>query len=182
MLARTAWLRADTAGSRRLVRISFGTRLPVLSVGARYVRVSAPGETRRLARDIVVVRRTGTPALAPTRRSLVTTARAFVGLAYLWSGLSGFGVDCSGLTWLDYRVHGIRIPRDAAPQSRHGTAVAVPRRGDLLFFASGGVVHHVAMYVGQGMMIHAPHTGSTVQVVPTSTMASEFARARRYLP
>jgi cell wall-associated NlpC family hydrolase len=183
VLARTAWLRADAAGSRRLVRVSFGTRLPVLSVGVRYLRVSAPGgQTRRLARKVVVVHRTGTPAIAPSRRSLVGTAHAFVGLAYLWSGLSGFGVDCSGLTWLDYRVHGIRIPRDAAPQSRNGAPVAIPRRGDLLFYASGGVVHHVAMYVGNGMMVHAPRTGSTVQVVPTSTMAAEYARARRYLP
>lgn len=183
VLSRTAWLRADAAGSPRVFPVSFGTRLPVVAVGRRWVRVSVPGGVvRRLARTVVVVHDRGTPALAATRASLVSTARSFVGLGYLWSGLSGFGVDCSGLTWLDYRVHGIRIPRDAAPQSSAGRAVATARRGDLLFFARDGVVHHVAMYVGKGRMVHAPHTGSTVQVAPTSSMAGEYAGARRYLP
>lgn len=183
VVERTAWLRADTAEAPRVIPVSFGTRLPVAGTGPRWVRVWAPGGVvRRLARAVVAVHDTGAPALSPTRDSLVATARSFLGLDYLWSGVSGFGVDCSGLTWLDYRVHGIRLPRDAEPQSRHGTKVADPRRADLLFFATGGVVHHVAMYVGQDRMLHAPRTGSTVQVVPTATMAGEYAGARRYLP
>ncbi|HET8604631.1 MAG TPA: C40 family peptidase [Marmoricola sp.] len=183
VLARTPWLRADTAAAPRLFRVSFGTRLPVLGSGPHFVRVSVPGgTTRRLATGVVTVHDRGTPALAPTRAGLVGTATSFVGLDYLWGGLSGFGVDCSGLTWLDYRVHGLRIPRDAAPQSSAGTHVGTPRRGDLLFYASGGVVHHVAMYAGDGRMVHAPHTGSTVQVAPTATLADEYVGARRYLP
>ena len=112
----------------------------------------------------------------------MSTATSFVGLPYLWSGLSGFGLDCSGLTWLDYRVHGIRIPRDALPQSRHGTPVARPGPGDLMFYATDGLVHHVSMYLGNGTMVQAPHTGARVQVVATSLPAyrSEYAGARRY--
>jgi cell wall-associated NlpC family hydrolase len=60
----------------------------------------------------------------------------FRGLPYLWAGRSGFGFDCSGLTSLDYRVHGITLPRDASPQSQHGTEVARPRPGDLLAFVN----------------------------------------------
>lgn len=185
VLQRTAWLRGDRVGGKKLLRISFGTRLPVVGRTPRFVRVATPtGTVRRIAKTSVGVHDRADPALPPTRASLVRTATSFVGLPYLWAGLSGFGLDCSGLTWLTYRVHGIRIPRDALPQSQGGTPVRGPRRGDLMFYATDGRVHHVSMFVGDGKMVHAPGTGQMVQVIPTSTPAyrSEYAGARRYLP
>jgi len=61
--------------------------------------------------------------------------------------------------------------------------VTALRRGDLMFYATDGRVHHVSMYVGRGRMVHAPGTGQSVEVVATSTPAyrSEYAGARRYL-
>jgi cell wall-associated NlpC family hydrolase len=183
VLKRTAWLFTDRAHPARLFRVSMGTSLPVVGGTSTYVRVATPGgPVRRLPRSAVVVHDAGTPALAPSRTSLVTTAKTFLGLPYLWAGASGFGLDCSGLTWLVHRVHGIRIPRDAAPQSRHGTAVSRLRRGDLMFYAANGVVHHVSMYVGRGRMIHSPSTGKSVEIVRTSVLASQYVGARRYLP
>lgn len=184
VLRRTAWLLTDAQDPARVFRVSMGTTLPVVGRTPRFVRVATPsGPLRRFARSAVAVHDAGQPALPPSRTSLVTTAKRFVGLPYLWAGASGFGLDCSGLTSLVYRVHGIRIPRDAAPQSRHGTAVAQPRRGDLLFYATDGVVHHVSMYVGHGRMIHSPATGKSVEVIATSTSpyAGEYVGARRYL-
>lgn len=183
--SRTAWLRTDDAAADRVTRISFGTRLPVLGRVPGYVRVSAPrGAIRRLAAPKVTVHPRGEPALAPSRASLVGTTRSFVGVAYLWGGLSGFGVDCSGLTWLNHRVHGIRIPRDALPQSSGGLRVSTRAPGDLLFYAADGRVHHVGMYVGDGDMIHAPGTGQAVRIQAFSTqpLRSEYVGARRYLP
>ncbi|MDO9496954.1 MAG: C40 family peptidase [Nocardioides sp.] len=180
---RTAWLRTDEATPARVFRVSFGTRLPVVGLTPDHVRVVTPtGVVRRLARSAVVVHAAGEPALAPSRRSVVRTARIFLRLPYLWAGASGFGLDCSGLTWLVHRAHGISIPRDASPQSQQGTAVTDLRRGDLMFYATGGQVHHVSMYVGDGMMIHAPGTGESVEVVRTSTLSDEYVGARRYLP
>lgn len=182
VVTRTAWLRADGSTPARLFPISFGTRLPVVGLTPRYVRVAAPtGDLRRIARSAVVVHPADEPAREPSRRSLVRTARVFLGLPYLWAGVSGFGLDCSGLTWLVHRVHGITIPRDASPQSHAGAAVAVLRRADLMFYASGGTVHHVSMYVGDDRMIHSPGTGERVEVVPTSTLSEEYVGARRYL-
>jgi gamma-D-glutamyl-L-lysine dipeptidyl-peptidase len=181
---RTAWLRADDAEAQRVTEISFGTRLPVVSRASGYVRVAAPGGVvRRMSRGAVVVHAPGTPALAASRSGMVGTAKSFLGLPYLWGGLSGFGLDCSGLTWLDYRVHGIRIPRDALPQSRHGKRVSTRLPADLLFYASSGRVHHVSMYLGGGQMIHAPRTGQPVKIVAFSAppLRSEYAGARRYL-
>jgi gamma-D-glutamyl-L-lysine dipeptidyl-peptidase len=181
VVQRTAWLREDHSRPNGLLRVSFGTRLPVVGVTHRFVRVVTPGgATRRLGRSTVAVHATGQPARLPSRASLVRTARTFLGLPYLWAGASGFGLDCSGLTWLIYRAQGITIPRDASPQSQHGKAVAHLRRGDLMFYANDELVHHVAMYVGNARMIHAPGTGHGVKVVPTSTLRNEYAGARRY--
>jgi cell wall-associated NlpC family hydrolase len=181
---RTAWLRSDDEATSRITEISFGTRLPLAGRVSGYVRVVTPdGAVERLASSAVAVHDRGTPAIAPSRSSLVDTAESFLGLQYLWGGLSGFGLDCSGLTWLVHRAHGIRIPRDALPQSRHGQRVTTRAPGDLLFYSRSGRVHHVSMYVGGGNMIHAPRTGSPVQVISFSAapLRAEYAGARRYL-
>lgn len=181
---RTAWLRDDEAG-RRLYRVSFGTEFPVLSEDPTFVRVVAPtGRVLRLDRAVVTVHDPGAAALDPSQASLVRIATSFRGLPYLWAGASGFGLDCSGLVWLSYRVHGIPIPRDASPQSQDGTPVPEPRPGDLLFYARSGVVHHVAMFLGAERMVHAPNTGDVVKVSRTSSpqYADEFAGAGSYLP
>jgi cell wall-associated NlpC family hydrolase len=145
--------------------------------------VTPRGELRRLATRKVAVHAPGAPAILPSRASVVSTAKSFLGEEYLWGGLSGFGIDCSGLTWLDYRLHGIRTPRDALPQSQHGQLVTTRRPGDLLFYASNGLVHHVSIYLGDGEMVHAPHTGSVVRIesFANQPLRSEYAGARRYL-
>lgn len=181
VIRRTAWLR-DVDGGARVLEVSFGTRLAYLETVGSAVEVRTPlGVVRRIDAASVSVHAVSEPALTPTRRSLVRTAQVFTGLPYLWSGVSGFGLDCSGLTWLDHRVHGIRIPRDAAPQATHGARVgsAHLRRGDLLFYATAGLVHHVTMYAGHGEIVQAPHTGSVVETVPVYW--DEYAGARRYL-
>jgi len=185
VVARTSWLRSDDAAARRATEISFGTDLPVVGEVPGYLQVATPrGAVRRLAVGTAVLHDRGTAALAPSPAGLVRTAKSFLGLSYLWGGLSGFGLDCSGLTWLDLRVHGTRIPRDALPQSRHGQRVSALAPGDLLFYAHRGLVHHVSMYLGNGQMIHAPRTGQPVQVVAFSAppLRAEYAGARRYLP
>ena len=120
-----------------------------------------------------------TSALPHTRADLVASAEQFLGLQYLWGGLSVWGYDCSGLTWAVYRAHGITIPRDADAQFAAGTpgplSAALP--GDLLFYEHP-VVGHVAMYVGHGQMIESPNSRSQVRLVPVRT--SDFRGVRRF--
>jgi gamma-D-glutamyl-L-lysine dipeptidyl-peptidase len=120
-----------------------------------------------------------TRPLPRTRADLVRTAKQFVGLHYLWGGLSAWGYDCSGLTWAVYRAHGITIPRDADAQFAAGTPVALARvqPGDLLFYEHP-VVGHVSMAIGNGQMIEAPNSRSEVRIVPIRT--SDFRGARRF--
>lgn len=185
VVRQTTWLRTNpTDGSdpQRVVEISYGTRLHVVADKAGYVLVRTPTGAVRRVRDVaVVVHAPATSALPRTRADLVSEAQRFTGLPYLWGGLSGFGLDCSGLTWLDFRAHGQVISRDALPQSRHGQVVerANLRRGDLIFYATDGTVHHVTMYAGNGTMVEAPHTGAAVRTVPVRD--HEYFGARRYL-
>jgi cell wall-associated NlpC family hydrolase len=188
---RSAWLWTDddAVGTRpgKVVELSYGTRLPVVSAGPSTVHVAILGGTVRALRRSAVVLRSG-PDPALTGAAVVDEAVRFLGLPYLWSGTSGFGFDCSGLTYSAYRRLGVTIPRDAAPQAVGGTAVArrdlVP--GDLVFLRTpAGVVHHVAMYVGlvAGVrtVVEAPRTGTSVRLTPLSSFGPGYAGARRYL-
>jgi cell wall-associated NlpC family hydrolase len=175
-----AWL--HTTGGARLIRVGFGTQLVALGPKGAHWRVLLPDGRR--AR--VAAKRVSAATLPARPRSVVASARQFLGLSYLWAGTSGFGFDCSGLMEIVYRAHGIRIPRDTTAQATAGRAVrrSALRAGDLIFFARSGQVHHVGMYVGHGKMLHAPHTGARVQVTSLSATpyAREYAGARRFLP
>jgi len=124
----------------------------------------------------------------PDAGDLVRTARGFLGLPYVWGGRSGFCVDCSGLTGLVHEVHGITIPRDAGPQALDGGATRVERGalrpGDLIFYASepddpsGGSIHHVTLYAGDGAMIEAFNHRTPVRVTPVRD--AEYWGAVRY--
>ena len=188
VVVRTAWMWADDVAAGRVIEVSYGTELPVLGRSGGWVRVGLPGGVvRRIDFSAVALHEVRASALPGTRASLVRSATLFTGLSYLWAGRSGFGFDCSGLTSLVYRVHGIVIPRDADAQFRAGHPVspgaALP--GDLLFYATAnGYVHHVSMCAGLGQMVHAPATGETVQTIAVATPAyvAESVGARRYLP
>jgi len=120
-----------------------------------------------------------TSALPRTRADLVRTAKLFLGLHYLWGGLSAWGYDCSGLTWAVYRAHGITIPRDADAQYAAGTPVSLAdaKPGDLIFY-EGARPGHVAMLVGARRMIESPNSASEVRIVP---IRSGYVGVRRFL-
>lgn len=180
----TAWLRS--ADHTRAIEVSFGTRLPVLARRSSGVEVALPdGSALWVAPDSVAVAPTGVRPLPATASSVIDSARAFIGLPYLWAGTSGFGFDCSGLVYSVFKAHGTLVPRDAGPQATVGIAVGRQdlKPGDLVFFARNGSVHHVAIYVGGGQVLEAPYIGAAVRVMELGALpyASEYARARRVL-
>ncbi|SEF78505.1 Transglycosylase SLT domain-containing protein [Thermomonospora echinospora] len=126
----------------------------------------------------------------------VKAALRWLGTPYSWGGggtrgpsygiahgarIKGF--DCSGLTQYAWAQAGVPIDRVAADQYDDGPHI--PRHqlqpGDLLFFAHNpanpATIHHVALYLGQGRMIHAPHTGDVVRIAP---FAGDPYRQRQY--
>ncbi len=117
----------------------------------------------------------------------IAAARSRLGDPYVWGATGPHTFDCSGLTQWAYARAGITLPRVAADQWNAGPHVALADLlpGDLLFWASDpgnmATIHHVAMYLGGGMMIAAPHTGDVVKIQPV--YMSEYVGATRpYLP
>lgn len=90
-----------------------------------------------------------------------------VGVPYRWGGASPAGFDCSGLVYWTYGRLGVALPHSSYALYDQGRRVGRSRMraGDLLFFSGLG---HVGIYVGHGRMVHAPHSGSRVQVVRLS--------------
>jgi cell wall-associated NlpC family hydrolase len=105
-------------------------------------------------------------------------ARKQLGRPYSFGAAGPTAFDCSGLTSAAWRAAGVGIPRTSLAQSTGGGRPvdrSELRPGDLVFFFSP--VSHVALYAGDGMIIHAPRPGKSVQYIKMSAM--EYAGARR---
>jgi cell wall-associated NlpC family hydrolase len=100
---------------------------------------------------------------------IVTYAASFRGVKYVYGGTNPSGFDCSGFVQYVYAHFGVSIPRTSQQQYSVGTAVSVSnlQPGDLVFFHDNGSgPGHVGLYIGEGRMIHAPHTGDVVKIAP----------------
>lgn len=116
---------------------------------------------------------------ARTLNDLTACANSFLGVPYLWGGTTPAGFDCSGLVQYCYReVFNIELPRTTYYQCDVGVEVPFEELlpGDLLFFADGGDVHHVAMYLGDGYYVEAPHTGDVVKITAMNDKLPDFAK------
>ncbi|MFE6196738.1 NlpC/P60 family protein [Streptomyces sp. NPDC057838] len=90
-------------------------------------------------------------------------ARAQIGKPYVWGAVGPGSYDCSGLTQAAWKAAGVTLPRTTYDQVDAGTTVplADARPGDLVFFYDD--ITHVGLYIGNGMMIHAPKPGAYVR-------------------
>lgn len=95
----------------------------------------------------------------PTPENILSLAGLFFYSPYLWGGKTAFGIDCSGLVQVVFKIVGIHLLRDAAQQVHHGTVVNFieeAKPADLLFFDNDwGHITHVGIYMGNGKIIHA---------------------------
>lgn len=99
-------------------------------------------------------------------KQLVTYAEKFIGVPYVYGGITPSGFDCSGLVLYCYAHFGISLPHYTGDQVKCGRVVTDLQPGDLLFFGSTSAPSHVAIFAGNGQMIESPHTGAYVRLVP----------------
>lgn len=149
-------------------------------VAAELARQAAAkrGTTRRAA-----PRTTDLGNLGEPHSGALDVAKRYVGVPYVWGGTSPSGFDCSGLMQYAYREVGVSLPRTSRSQFRVGAFIPADRTdllepGDLVFFGYGGDparIHHVGMYAGNGVFLHAPGTGDRVKYSSLTDRISQRA-------
>ena len=105
--------------------------------------------------------------ISDVRVDMVQYACQFVGNRYVWGGTSlTNGVDCSGFTMKIYEKYGIYLPHSSSAQSGYGTRVnaSEAKPGDLFFYGSGSGINHVAMYIGNGQVVHASSARTGIKI------------------
>ena len=148
-------------GAARAGRLERGKTYPVLSCedgwalveteqGQAYARISDCGTLLETTRETV----NEDEAL---RARVLEYALQFVGNRYVYGGSDPHvGADCSGFTsYVMRHAAGVSLTHSSAAQAGEGRAVSEPKPGDLVFYSSGGRINHVAIYLGNGQIVHA---------------------------
>jgi cell wall-associated NlpC family hydrolase len=164
-------LQALVSEQRRLVDSLHAVDLAPASEQAA-VTVAAPvastGQANAPAAGSAVGIVTAALEEAPSQaaRTAIQVAYDQIGKPYVYGAAGPYAYDCSGLTMYAFGAAGIALPHDAQAQYAYGTHVSLSdlMPGDLVFFGGGGYIGHVGIYLGRGLMIDAPHTGTTVGI------------------
>lgn len=112
-------------------------------------------------------------------QKVISVAKAQMGKPYRWGATGPSSFDCSGLMQYAFKNGaGVSLPRVSRDQAKVGKKVskAELQPGDLVFFARGGRINHVGMYVGNDQYIHAPQTGDVVKISKLSSRTLYTAR------
>jgi hypothetical protein len=160
----------STGKRKPIIPVSLGTHLEGTPLNKDWCKVTLPGGKYGLIKDDTVHDIASWKQRKPNllRKSLLQTASQFIGTPYLWGGRSFCtsairetlsSSDCSGLTNLCHRAHGIEIPRNAYSQYMKSKKLKCrPRPGDLIFLsrkANPRGIYHVMIYAGKDMIIEA---------------------------
>ena len=183
--------------SETIITLTNGASCKIVSGGSNWTKiiVSSTNEIGyvRTANVVQVVTeppksKSGTTKSATVVGSgskLVNQAAKYLGVKYVYGGSSPSGFDCSGLVQYCCRQLGVSVNRTASAQYSNGVYVSRDnlQPGDLIFFSRGGRISHVVIYAGNGMVIHAPHTGKTVSYQSLSSICSysHYVGARRVM-
>jgi hypothetical protein len=165
--------------------LSIGSRVRILGWEKKvFARVLLPGGGTALINknDLNLLPVKAGPA--GLRKAILETARQFLGDKYYWGGRSGYGIDCSGLANISYRVWGIDLPRNACDQQFYGRAAAREdlKPADLICSTekdNHDNTNHVMLYAGGGKLLEATQeTGSVREVTFKEKFGLEFTKIK----
>ncbi|MBW7455187.1 C40 family peptidase, partial [Paenibacillus sepulcri] len=126
-------------------------------------------------------------AATPAALSLISSGTQFLGVPYRFGAPAGvtYAFDCSSFIQYVFKASGIKLPRTSVAQATAGKKVAKGylSTGDLVFFNTGGAgISHVAIYAGNGKILHSSSTkGVTIASMNTTYWQSKYVTARRVL-
>lgn len=134
-------------------------------VSAEYVEVSS-----ELGTAITMTELFYGQGVSDVRVDVCQYAKEFLGNPYVWGGTSlTNGADCSGYVLSIFKKYGVNLPHSSVAQANCGTTISVSEAqpGDLIFYGNGKSINHVAIYIGNGQVIHAsnPKTGIRISNV-----------------
>jgi cell wall-associated NlpC family hydrolase len=179
--------------------VVIGSLLNLIEDSGTHYRVEYPdGRKAYLAKEKAEPYDRWIAGAKDTPETVVSTAKRFLGVPYLWGGTSAKGFDCSGYTKTVFFLNGVILPRDASQQVLIGGPIDIGSElgnlevGDLLFFGSEGTdgkkerVTHVGIYIGDKKFIHASGDVRINSLNPADADYSEyrhrtFLRAKRFI-
>ncbi len=190
---------APSTGSSVLGQLQNGQNVNIITkTGGQWFKIEFGGGVGYVHADYIRDSRNGTPVAVVTPaatqtatglekgQQVVTTAKKYLGVPYVYGGASPQGFDCSGLVQYVFKELGVSLNRVAADQTAHGTPVTKDQLcpGDIVFFHNTSkydTINHVGIYVGDGNFIHAPQTGDVVKITTMDSgyYARTFVAARR---
>lgn len=134
-------------------------------VSGEYVEVSAELGTAVTMSELLYGQ-----GISDVRVDVCQYAKEFIGNPYVWGGTSlTKGADCSGFVMSVFKKYGVRLPHSSRAQANCGTTIKVSeaKPGDLIFYGKGKYINHVAIYIGNGQVVHAssPKTGIRISNV-----------------
>lgn len=155
-----------------------GEELEVLEVLDGWVKINVDSDEGYVSSDYVEISTELLKAMTMTeirygqgvsdvRVSLVQYATQFVGNPYVWGGTSlTRGADCSGFVMSVFANYGISLPHSSGAQSNCGTKISASEAqpGDLFFYGNGSRINHVAIYIGNGQVVHASSPKSGIKI------------------
>jgi cell wall-associated NlpC family hydrolase len=175
------------AESEILTRVVSGTAVVLDGLQEEWAKVTA-NKTGWMPASFLRAIRELPQSLEDKRNTLVADAARMIGVPYVWGGISGNGIDCSGLTRLLHKWIGIDLPRDADMQYAAANPVDPPFEvGDLLFFREPGKkrpVTHVGMSLGGWRMVHSSQANNGVytdNVQEHAVLKQNFVSAASFL-
>lgn len=121
---------------------------------------------------------TVTVAASSSRAAIaVAYAKSKLGDEYVYAASGPNQFDCSGLTMAAWAAAGVTLPHNAAEQYDTTTHISYSELepGDLIYFYDGSTIGHVGIWIGDGMLIDAPHTGATVREISLANMGMTVA-------
>lgn len=164
------WCRMRTSKSKQaktIKKLKVGTKVTVLSTSGNWRKIRVAGKTGYALKKYVYIS-TKAPKLKGSTynkgKTVASYAKRFVGNPYVWGGTNlNTGADCSGFVKSVYKEFGYSLPRSSSSQRGAGRRVSYGKKqpGDIICYNG-----HVAIYIGQGKIVHASSRKTGIKISP----------------